>query len=130
MNHSPEPWFVDDRLPGWVLIADANGTEIVEQQGEYEDSGWTFSRADAERIVAAVNACRGIGDLELAFAAMDPRPRTFLYINKTGPLTVSSKAVLHDEYRIRELSLCPPDSDLEKWLGMLARHWEQSCQER
>lgn len=59
-EHSPEPWKTDDHLPGWVLIEDANGREIVEQQGQYEDSGWTFSRKDARRIVAAVNALAGV----------------------------------------------------------------------
>lgn len=67
MNHTPEPWFVEPFLPdnglprGEILRAPrtlhedggVNSEVVVEYKG-------SPTLADAERIVACVNACRGI----------------------------------------------------------------------
>lgn len=59
MTHSPEPWRIVPREPSGAapIILDANG-EIVELEPHNED--WTI--ANWPRIVACVNACRGIRD--------------------------------------------------------------------
>jgi hypothetical protein len=59
--HSPEPWKLHQRSerPGDVDVADANDQCVLETDwvpGELE-------RADYERIVACVNACQGIPDI-------------------------------------------------------------------
>jgi hypothetical protein len=62
--HSPEPWTrydADTELPyagssvsGPACIVDADGNAVV------PDTAWIPSGFDIDRIVACVNACRGI----------------------------------------------------------------------
>jgi hypothetical protein len=67
-KHSPEPWkVVNDELQ------DANGEEVIFLTGEWEIEGWTMAPQDLRRIIACVNACRGIPteklEQQLPFAA-------------------------------------------------------------
>ena len=58
MNHSKEPWTVDiNSNDAWIKQADG---QHITGYGNGE-----VSVADAERIVACVNACRGIPNEEL-----------------------------------------------------------------
>lgn len=61
-QHTPEPWAVRDRGVGYEVVQ--NGEPVNREFRE------TFSRGDAERIAACVNACKGIADPETALHAM------------------------------------------------------------
>lgn len=59
MNHSPEPWEVDPVTGG---VVDTNGSIVCDAivgDSSPDDPG-PMEDADIERIVACVNACRGI----------------------------------------------------------------------
>jgi len=66
MSHSPEPWKIAATPPGHegegrdhlCWIQDSSGYFVAET--EYADRVEEVARADAERIVACVNACKGI----------------------------------------------------------------------
>jgi hypothetical protein len=75
MSHSPEPWRIEDRKDSdydkYVTILDANNVEVIEGGLSGEDCCACAGHPamlpiDAERIVACVNACRGIPTEELA----------------------------------------------------------------
>jgi hypothetical protein len=77
MRYSPEPWRLEDRKDSdydkYVTILDANNVEVIEGGLSGEDccacSGHpAMLQIDAERIVACVNACRGIPTEVLRFA--------------------------------------------------------------
>lgn len=68
-KHGSEPWAVDPESPWTVKAADGLASALV-------PGGLPRQRADARRIVAAVNACAGIptealekGDLAAALTA-------------------------------------------------------------
>jgi hypothetical protein len=59
-THSPEPWL----LSGDPMACRHHVTAITDAMGDYpltlEPGDWTLSDSDARRIVACINACRGI----------------------------------------------------------------------
>lgn len=55
MTHSPEPWTVEDYNSGCGFVRDANNQDI--HYGYYDQE---MPPANAERIVACVNALQGI----------------------------------------------------------------------
>ena len=65
-NHTPEPWRVG--RPGTVVsdtpVPGMGGSDAVEYYGGHL-IGESIIEANARRIVACVNACRGIGTDEL-----------------------------------------------------------------
>ena len=62
-NHTPEPWFV-------VPIAAGNMTIADRPDGEYVRIAQRVRTPNAARIVACVNACRGL-DIEKVAALLD-----------------------------------------------------------
>lgn len=59
MSHSPEPWVVE-KLPNSTIIADARGDVIARVTVNDDPVTPEVAAANAERIRACVNACRGI----------------------------------------------------------------------
>ena len=72
-NHSPTPWRVERRgSEDWYYaILDATGKEVIQIAGSDPSAQWegagtlSISEADAQRIVACVNACEGRSNDEL-----------------------------------------------------------------
>ena len=61
-KHTPEPWGLDDDLGHTAFILDANGSAFA-SMGAIDSN--PNGVADARRIVACVNACRGLPTDEL-----------------------------------------------------------------
>ena len=58
--HTPEPWrYVDESTPAAVEMG-LRDYAIESDDGGFDIASLVSSEADARRIVAAVNACRGI----------------------------------------------------------------------
>lgn len=60
MKHTKEPWLTEqlENANGWWVLCDSEGVEIGSCDGGYEED-------DAKRIIACVNACRGLDTKEL-----------------------------------------------------------------
>ncbi len=60
-QHTPEPWCTDERFPGTIYCDDATGS-IVAECGPFEFALRPEQEilANADRIVACVNACQDI----------------------------------------------------------------------
>lgn len=54
---SKEPWIMKSDKVGLIVIFDTEGNDIAINNGYADDC---FDKVDLERIVACVNACRGI----------------------------------------------------------------------
>lgn len=60
-QHTPEPWAIHEDASGDIFISGSDHTYITEIGNPDEDG----AAADARRIVACVNACRGLPTDEL-----------------------------------------------------------------
>lgn len=66
MTHSPEPWKRTEQVhlgtqDTWNAIRDSNGDLVIDAYGGMYDGYYPdMSDANSARIVACVNACRGI----------------------------------------------------------------------
>lgn len=58
-KHSPEPWSVPIDEEGWLEFFSGDGKRVMSFPDFLAHGGSKPSVADAERIVACVNACRG-----------------------------------------------------------------------
>lgn len=58
VKHTPEPWMAD--LEDYSSVVDSDGICVCEMPPYTRSPNREKARANAERIVACVNACRGI----------------------------------------------------------------------
>ena len=63
MNHTPEPWEVDRESESLERVGVSSGDKLVCQCARW---GLDEDLANAERIVACVNACAGLTDEQVA----------------------------------------------------------------
>lgn len=64
--------------------------------------------------------------MECRFVSTEQRIRSEV-VDLRRKLTTQADELKH---KFRTLSACPPDTDLEHWLGVLRRHWEEECEKR
>lgn len=60
MNHSPEPWYVVPTIEQSPGGSQVRTWAIYRKEGEYGHPADATSQANADRIVACVNACQGM----------------------------------------------------------------------
>jgi hypothetical protein len=70
-NHTPEPWNRDGRTTLYATPDESGAMTMIEVNANVTEAGWATvafieaiwpsAYANARRIVAAVNACKGIG---------------------------------------------------------------------
>lgn len=66
MSHTPEPWIYDENRPANFYSDDATGSIIGEcERYAFVKRSDEERRANARRIVACVNACRGVDNNQL-----------------------------------------------------------------
>lgn len=58
VKHTPEPWMAD--LEDYASVIDSDGICVCEMPPYTRSPNREKARANAERIVACVNACKGI----------------------------------------------------------------------